>query len=165
MRAHGANPQPDRHPRPQGSTPAKRSRCSPGSQCEYHVLSASARMVAATASVTAATGPRLAARRGSAEMTIEHTPAPTAITRRNTGTLRRRAIRPLPTTATAQRSRHREAAPGRTAAGPPGAVMCSSPSRPAQARYRTASRPIQQNVTGASQIRNRRADQHGINPE
>ena len=118
--------------------------------------SASARMVAAAASVTTATGPRLAARRSGAEITIEHTPAPTAITKKNTGTLRRRAIRPLPTTATAQRSRHREAASGRTAAGPPGAaVMCSSPSRPAQAHYR--SWPIQQNVTGASQIWNRRA--------
>ena len=128
-------------------TPVRRS--SPGS--------ASARMVAAAASAPAATRLRLAARRGGIEMTIEHTPAPTAITKRNTGTLRRRAIRPLPTTATAQQSRHREAAPGRTAAGPPSAVLCSSPSRPAQAHYRTASRPIQQNVTGASQIWNRRA--------
>lgn len=45
MRAHGANPQKDRHPRPQEATPAKRSRCSPGHQCEYHVLSIFTRLI------------------------------------------------------------------------------------------------------------------------
>jgi hypothetical protein len=45
MRAHGANPQKDRHPRPQEATPAKRSRCSPGLQCEYHVLSIFTRLI------------------------------------------------------------------------------------------------------------------------